>query len=158
MFSLIGSARWFWFSNTLTHCGLVMPHGDIHVNWVDIDSGNDSLPGSIKPLSEPMLTCHQWGLVVFTWGLFHRKYFWFLPFIWVWKLLIQDYSHISQGLISYNVVEQLYMRIWIHDDVIKWKHFPRCWPFVRGIKRSPVNSPHKGQWRRALMFLWSALV
>ena len=38
------------------------------------------------------------------------------------------------------------------DDVIKWKHFPRYWPFVRGIQRSPVNSPHKGQWRRALMF------
>ena len=32
-----------------------------------------------------------------------------------------------------------------HDDVIKWKHFPRYWPFVRGIHRSPVNSPHKGQ-------------
>ena len=29
-----------------------------------------------------------------------------------------------------------------HDDVIKWKHFPRYWPFVRGI----------GQWRGALMF------
>ena len=40
----------------------------------------------------------------------------------------------------------------IHDDVIKWKHFPRNWPFVRGIHRSPVNSPHKGQWRGALMF------
>ena len=39
-----------------------------------------------------------------------------------------------------------------HDDVIKWKHFPRYWPFVRGIPRSPVNSPHKGQWRGALMF------
>ena len=39
-----------------------------------------------------------------------------------------------------------------HDDVIKWKHFPRNWPFVRGIHRSPVNSPHKGQWRAALMF------
>ena len=38
-----------------------------------------------------------------------------------------------------------------HDDVIKWKYFPRYWPFVRGIHRSPVNSPHKGQWRRALM-------
>ena len=25
-------------------------------------------------------------------------------------------------------------------------------PFLRGIHRSPVNSPHKGQWRRALMF------
>ena len=39
-----------------------------------------------------------------------------------------------------------------HDDVIKWKHFPLYWPFVRGIHRSPVNSPHKGQWRGALMF------
>ena len=39
-----------------------------------------------------------------------------------------------------------------HDDVIKWKHFPRYWPFVWGIHRSPVNSPHKGQWRGALMF------
>ena len=35
-----------------------------------------------------------------------------------------------------------------HDDVIKWKHFPRYCFFVR----SPVNSPHKGQWRRDLMF------
>ena len=39
-----------------------------------------------------------------------------------------------------------------HDDVFKWKHFPCYWPFVRGIHRWPVNSPHKGQWRRALMF------
>ena len=39
-----------------------------------------------------------------------------------------------------------------HDAVIKWKHFPRYWPFVRGIHRSPVNSPHKGQWRGALIF------
>ena len=39
-----------------------------------------------------------------------------------------------------------------HDDAIQWKHFPRYWPFVRGIPRSPVNSPHKGQWRGALMF------
>ena len=39
-----------------------------------------------------------------------------------------------------------------HKDIIKWKHFPRYWPFVRGIHRPPVNSPHKGQWRRALMF------
>ena len=35
-----------------------------------------------------------------------------------------------------------------HDDVIKWKHFPRYWPFVRGIHRSQ----HKGQWLGALMF------
>ena len=39
-----------------------------------------------------------------------------------------------------------------HDDVIKWKHFPRYWPFVRGIHRSPVNTHDKGQWRGALVF------
>ena len=46
-------------------------------------------------------------------------------------------------------LEQMWM---LRDDVIKWKHFPHNWPFVRGIHRSPVNSPHKGQWRGALMF------
>ena len=39
-----------------------------------------------------------------------------------------------------------------HDDVIKWKKFPRHWPFVWGFHWSPVNSPHKGQWHGALMF------
>ena len=39
-----------------------------------------------------------------------------------------------------------------YDDVMKWKHFPRYWPFVRGIHLSPVNSPHIGQWSGDLMF------
>ena len=39
---------------------------------------------------------------------------------------------------------ELYQHFLWHDDVIKWKHFPRYWPFV--------NSPHKGQWRGAFMF------
>ena len=39
----------------------------------------------------------------------------------------------------------------VHHDVMKWKHFPHYWPFVRGIHRSPVNSPPMGQWREALM-------
>ena len=43
-------------------------------------------------------------------------------------------------------------KCWVNDDVIKWRHFPGYWPFVQGIHRSPVNSPHKGQWRGALMF------
>ena len=41
-----------------------------------------------------------------------------------------------------------------HEDVIKWKRFPRYWSFVRGIHRPPVNSsqiPHKGQWLRDSM-------
>ena len=55
-------------------------------------------------------------------------------------------SHPTQML---NFKWEIYQ---VHDDVIKWKHFPRYWPFVRRIHRSPVNSPHKGQWRGALMF------
>ena len=39
-----------------------------------------------------------------------------------------------------------------HDDIIKWKHFLRYWPFVRRIHRWPVNSPHKCQWRGAFIF------
>ena len=44
-----------------------------------------------------------------------------------------------------------------HDDVIKWENFPCYWPFVRGIHRSPVDSPHNGQWHRTLMFslMWT---
>ena len=44
------------------------------------------------------------------------------------------------------------MMLTTRDDVIKWKHFPRFWPFLRGIHRSLVNSPHIGQWHGALMF------
>ena len=40
----------------------------------------------------------------------------------------------------------------INDDVIKWKHFPRYWSFVWWIHPSPLNFPHKAQWRGALMF------
>ena len=39
-----------------------------------------------------------------------------------------------------------------YDDVIKWKHFPCYWSFVRRIHRWPMNSPYKSQWRGALMF------
>ena len=43
-------------------------------------------------------------------------------------------------------------KIVYHDDVIKWKLFPRNWPFVREIHRTPVDSHHKCQWHTALMF------
>ena len=61
-------------------------------------------------------------------------------------ILKSDYAlriEVSGGWYTYS---------FFHDDVIKWKHYPRYWPFVRGIHWSPVNSPHKGQWRGALMF------
>ena len=72
--------------------------------------------------------------------------------------------HLNRWLLTYINISKLilqtrraharypYAGFLDHDDVIKWKRFPRYWPFVRGIHRSPVNSPHKGQWRGALMF------
>ena len=46
-------------------------------------------------------------------------------------------------------------KIWyikVHSYVIKWKHFPCYWPFVRGIHLSPLSSRHRGQWCRALIY------
>ena len=60
-----------------------------------------------------------------------------------------DEAHISQGLVQPGLGGFLDADRACHDDVIKWKHFQRYWPFVRGIHRWPVNSPHKGQWRGA---------
>ena len=45
-----------------------------------------------------------------------------------------------------------YMAQQLVDDAIKWKHFTRYWPLVRGIHRSPMNSPKKSQWPGALVF------
>ena len=80
-----------------------------------------------KPLSEPMMVSLLTHICVTRpqWVKYTHGLGW-------------DWS--SMGPVRYN-----------HDDVIEWKHFPRCWPFVRGIHRSPVNSPYKGQWLRALM-------
>ena len=63
-------------------------------------------------------------------------------------------------ILSYLILSSLilsYLILWFHHHNItwwhhQWKHFLRYWPSVRGIHRSPVNSPHKGQWRGALMF------
>ena len=69
-----------------------------------------------------------------------------------WQLLLYSSASASrvnlEGMgkmvwysVSHGVGNSVFCR-W-YDDVIKWKHFPRY--------RSPVNSPHKGQWHGALM-------
>ena len=61
-----------------------------------------------------------------------------------WYIFAQIYSINDQSAL-------VPVRHWHHDDIIKWKHFPHYWPLVRGIHQSLVDSPHKGQWRRALI-------
>ena len=73
----------------------------------------------------------------------------------IWNCRLQNGGHIASAsvFIKLNQIKKKPGNDpLIHDDVIKWKHFPRHWPFVRGIPLPPVNSPHKGQWRGALMF------
>ena len=50
----------------------------------------------------------------------------------------------------------LWLRVGSHDDVIKWKHFPLYWPFVRGIHRSTVNSHTRASDAELWCFRWSA--
>ena len=61
------------------------------------------------------------------------------------KAIWLDYSLLS------NLCQRLYQLVLIHNDIIKLKYFPYYWPFVRGIHRSPVNSPHTSQWHGSLM-------
>ena len=70
---------------------------------------------------------------------------------WTWVTLHWIFS-ILRPVIAWNEKYKPFSYVGVHNDVIKWKHFPRYLPFVRGIHRSPVKSPHKGQWRGALMF------
>ena len=122
-------------------------------------------------------SCHHFDNVLSKW--WQEEQFWMAgwlnTFFFYWRSHVSEYfgflswivwwSNISIICYTCRQNNSIENRVWIvvhhpssastsslHDDVIKWKHFPRYWPFVRGIHRSPVNSTHKGQWRGALMF------
>ena len=68
-----------------------------------------------------------------------------------WCVTFDDATYLKDNVLNYDNMSVLGLVIY-HDDVIKWKYFQRHCPFVRGIHQSPVDSPHKGQWRGALVF------
>ena len=77
--------------------------------------------------------------------------------MWPKRLTSYDIAELNvgsgNGMLHNTAPSHHLNREWlIHDDVIKWKHFPRYWPFVRGIHRPPANSPYKGQRRGVLLF------
>ena len=107
-----------------------------------------------KPLPKSLVT----SLAVGLWMKLLKFWFWYLFFI------ENNITYSSKGVLGQislfvfvtclkSGLSSFYVSDYIkHYDVIKWKHFPRYWPFVWGIHRWPVNSQHKGQWRRTLMF------
>ena len=116
--------------HSLQPCEVLMSNN--HTTW----SGAVSLITSMDSLQSQ----HGWVIIrTINVGLFY-----------IYSPTFLRYNHWSLEVISSHIL--LSEGLLIHDDVIKWKHFPRYWPFVRVIHRSPVNSPHKGQWRGALMF------
>ena len=89
----------------------------------------------------------------------HPRFTWYKISYWLISSNNAKYFDIYYKLLSMFMISMnknteilIFKTIVFHDDVIKWKHFPRNWPFVRGIHRSPVTSPHKGQWPGVLMF------
>ena len=66
-----------------------------------------------------------------------------------------DSLHKGSVIMKTCTFHEIMCRLWSHDDVIKWKQFPRYWPFVR-IHRSPVNSRTKASDAELWCFLWYA--
>ena len=59
---------------------------------------------------------------------------------------------VNENVIKQSVLLSHSHTCWHRMTSSNGNFFPRYWPFVRGYHRSPVNSPHKGQWRGTLMF------
>ena len=80
---------------------------------------------------------------------------WFMIYMFPWIMMYignfirnKPVCLVTEKMIDFQLVN--------HDDVIKWKHFPRYWPFVRestGHRWIPLTKPSDAElW----YFLWSA--
>ena len=53
---------------------------------------------------------------------------------------------------SLRRLKLMWWAVCLHDDVIKWKNFPRYWPFVRGLskewRRRWFETPSPSLWRQ----------
>ena len=111
------------------------------------------------------LTIFEWVIVTYRDHTVHAASQWETVFqcnpishwLGVYTVKMWQVIYSSQSLHRWTIIGH-FADFFLHDDVIKLKHFRRYWPFVRGIHRSPVNSPHKGQRRGALMFSFSAWI
>ena len=82
--------------------------------------------------------------------------------IWLKKVWFCDFCHYLAPVVLYGMasgrihvsVDVLVCCLLEHDDVIKWKHFPRNWPFVRGIHRSRWIPHTKASDAELWCFLW----
>ena len=113
----------------------VLPHVTLsHKCIIDIWTYLSCITGTIKHTM-----CGRVGIIgilaqydVFPKFTYRIEKIWWHTVVYRWFL--EDNVKVLMGSLLIN-----------HDDVIKWKHFPRNWPLCGEF------SPHKGQWRGALM-------
>ena len=106
-----------------------------------------------------LLFCYRFTLFTFGW-------WWWRSWWWWWYILTNykiNNKQLTFQLRSWNprwlptkAINCSNKMVLPGTDVNKWKHFPRYWPFVRGIRRPPMNSPHKANNAELWCFLWSA--
>ena len=84
--------------------------------------------------------------------------YWVKLFLSLTHWLLSDFANISKVWFSNSFTDWYTEHTCVlalsgpfhHDDVTKWKHFPRYWPFVRGPRWIPHTKWR--QWRGALVF------
>ena len=131
-----------WLNNMLTKWSFAMPCKSIHPSW------------SQQPVHNSQVIAYHMDLYLllnFTRILSSKS-----PKIGLsnealgWYMFLAFKNITYCGLVVHHMASQIFLSISVGNAW--WNHFPGYWPFVRRIHRSPVNSPHKGQWRGALIF------
>ena len=91
------------------------------------------------------------------WRLDVYLFFWLFMYSNIYAILVRTDRGVSLDIIVCYCVE---LRVDFIHIFPWWRHkmetFSALLAFVRAIHRWPVDSPHKGQWRGALMCWWSA--
>ena len=112
-----------------------------HVNFTD--KGN-------KHITENSYFSYMATLTWQQWRSYYNGAIYIIVIYWE-QMLLFCRQNLQVHFLEWKCMK--FIKSWFHDDVIKWKHFPCYWPFVRGTHRSPVGSPHKDQWHGALFSL-----
>ena len=85
----------------------------------------------------------------------NNEYFTYLQYVFVpgqtFRHVRSNGSHFSQVRLKLEYDPHFHVTPWCRHQMKTLSALPGYWPFVRGIHRSPMNSPLKGQWRGALM-------
>ena len=154
----LSSSRWAdrreWSIFTMNYCDMYLASWYRVLTWNEymyfMHSKLTHCPlGDVTVLSNRQRSHTTWGLITqlqILIYIFKTISFWCqdkISTIHKYKILNSFISRISSTH-SLNLY-----RLWPRDSSW-WRH--QMETFVRGIHRSPVNSPHKGQWRGALMF------